>query len=134
LLQPQLLPLLKITIEKIKNKYFSDGQSINSNIILNKIEVEPLDLLEINIPKSKPKKSRPKGTKNKQYLPPKPSKKRLTRTKAKQTRQFVQETYFISYNSKELVLEYLIAFYISTKIKKDPKTIKEVLLRLDTKK
>jgi hypothetical protein len=85
-LQPQLLLPLKVTIEEIKNKYFSDGQNINNNIILNKIEVELLDLLEVNIPESKPKKNRPKGTKNKQYLPPKPSKKRLTRTKAKQTR------------------------------------------------
>jgi hypothetical protein len=32
------------------------------------------------------------------------------------------------------MLEYLIAFYISTKIKKDPKTIEEILLGLDTKK
>jgi hypothetical protein len=82
-LQP-LLPL-KIIIKKIKNKYFSDGQSINNIIILSKIEVEPLDLPEINIPESKPKRDRPKGTKNKQYLPPKPN-KRLTRAKAKQTR------------------------------------------------
>jgi hypothetical protein len=84
-----LLPPLKITIEEIKNKYFSDGQSINNNIILNKIEVELLDLLEVNIPESKPKRGRPKGTKNKQYLPPKPNKKKLTRAKAKQTKQFV---------------------------------------------
>jgi hypothetical protein len=84
-----LLLLLKVTIEKIKNEYFSDGQSINSNITLSEIEVEPLDLPEINIPESKPKKGRPKGTKNKQYLPPKPSKKKLTRAKTKQTRQFV---------------------------------------------
>jgi hypothetical protein len=85
-LQPQLLPLLKVIIEEIKNKYFSDGQNINSNIILNEIKIELLDLLEVNIPESKPKKGRPKGTKNKQYLPPKPSKKRLTRAKAKQAR------------------------------------------------
>jgi hypothetical protein len=85
-LQPQLLLLLKATIEKIKNKYFSDNQSINNNIILNKIEVELLDLLEVNIPKSKPKKDRPKNTKNKQYLLPKPNKKRLTKAKAKQAR------------------------------------------------
>jgi hypothetical protein len=64
-LQPQLLLLLKITIEKIKNKYFSDSQSINNNIILSEIKVELLDLLEVNIPKSKPKKNRPKDTKNK---------------------------------------------------------------------
>jgi hypothetical protein len=64
-LQPQLLLLLKATIEEIKNKYFSDSQSINNNIILHKIEVELLDLLEINIPKSKPKKNKPKNTKNK---------------------------------------------------------------------
>jgi hypothetical protein len=32
------------------------------------------------------------------------------------------------------VLEYLIVFYISTKIRKDPKTIEEVLLGLDAKK
>jgi hypothetical protein len=88
-LQPQLLLLLKATIEKIKNKYFSDSQSVNNNIILNKIEVELLDLLEINIPESKPKKNRPKNTKNKQYLPPKPNKKRLTRAEVKQARQFV---------------------------------------------
>jgi hypothetical protein len=85
-LQPQLLLLLKVIIEEIKDKYFSNGQSINNNTILNKIEVEPLDLPEVNIPESKPKRDRPKGTKNKQYLPPKPSKKRLTRAKAKQTR------------------------------------------------
>jgi hypothetical protein len=133
-LQPQLLPPLKATIEKIKDKYFSDGQSINSNAILSKIEVEPLDLPEVNIPESKPKKSRPKGTKNKQYLPPKPNKKRLTRAKAKQTRQFAQETYFISHNSEELVLEYLIAFHIGTKVKKDPEIIEKVLLGLDAKK
>jgi hypothetical protein len=89
LLQPQLLLLLKATIEEIKNEYFSDGQSINSNIILSKIKVEPLDLPEINVPKLKPKRGRPKGTKNKQYFPPKPNKKRLTRTKAKRARQFV---------------------------------------------
>jgi hypothetical protein len=65
LLQPQLLLLLKTTIEEIKNKYFSDNQSINNNTILSKIKVELLDLLEINIPKSKPKKNKPKGTKNK---------------------------------------------------------------------
>jgi hypothetical protein len=80
-----LLPL-KTTIEEIKNKYFSNGQSINNNIILNKIEVKPLDLLEINIPELKPKRSKPKSTKNKQYLPPKPNKKRLTRAKAKRAR------------------------------------------------
>jgi hypothetical protein len=85
-LQPQLLLLLKAIIKKIKNKYFSDGQSINNNITLNKIEVELLDLLEINIPESKPKKGRPKGTKNKQYFPPKPNKKKLTKTKTKQAR------------------------------------------------
>jgi hypothetical protein len=84
-----LLLLLKATIEEIKDKYFSDSQNINSNTILSKIKVELLDLLEINIPKSKPKKNKPKNTKNKQYLPLKPSKKRLTRAKAKQTRQFV---------------------------------------------
>jgi hypothetical protein len=133
-LQPQLLPPLKATVEEIENKYFSDGQSINNNTILSEIEVEPLDLPEINIPESKPKRGRPKGTKNKQYLPPKPNKKRLTRTKAKQTRQFAQETYFTSYNSKKLVLEYLITFHAGIKIKKDPKTIKKTLLGLDTKK
>jgi hypothetical protein len=133
-LQPQPLLLLKATIEKIKDKYFSDGQNINNNITLNKIEVELLDLLEVNIPKSKPKRNRPKSTKNKQYLPPKPNKKRLTRAKAKQTKQFVQETYFISHNSKELILEYLIVFYTSTEIRKNPKIIKEILLGLDTKK
>jgi hypothetical protein len=85
-LQPQLLLLLKATIEKIKNKYFSDSQSVNNNITLSKIEVELLDLLEINIPKLKPKKNKPKSTKNKQYLLPKPSKKKLTRAKIKQTR------------------------------------------------
>jgi hypothetical protein len=85
-LQPQLLLLLKTIIEEIENKYFSDGQSINNNTILNKIEVDLLDLLEINIHKSKPKKNKPKSTKNKQYLPPKPNKKRLTRTKTKRTR------------------------------------------------
>jgi hypothetical protein len=63
--QPQLLPLLKATIEEIENEYFSDGQSVNSNAILNKIKVEPLDLLEINILESKPKKNKPKNTKNK---------------------------------------------------------------------
>jgi hypothetical protein len=63
--QPQLLPLLKATVEKIENKYLSDGQNINSNAILSEIEVEPLDLPEINIPESKPKRNRPKGTKNK---------------------------------------------------------------------
>jgi hypothetical protein len=133
-LQPQLLLPLKTIVKEIKNKYFSDGQSINSNITLSKIEVELLDLLEVNIPESKPKKNKPKGTKNKQYLPPKPNKKKLTRAKAKQTKQFVQETYFISYNSKELVLEYLIIFYISTKIRKDPEIIKKILLGLDAKK
>jgi hypothetical protein len=60
-----LLPPLKIIIEKIEDEYFSDGQSINSNIILSEIEVELLDLLEVNIPESKPKKNRPKSTKNK---------------------------------------------------------------------
>jgi hypothetical protein len=82
-----LLLLLKITIKKIKNKYFSDSQNINNNNnILSKIKIELLDLLEINIPKSKPKKNKPKNTKNKQYLPPKPNKKKLTRAKTKQTR------------------------------------------------
>jgi hypothetical protein len=85
-LQPQLSLPLKTTIEEIKNKYFSDNQSINNNAILSEIEVEPLDLPEINIPESKPKKGRPKGTKNKQHLPPKPNKKRLTRAKAKRAR------------------------------------------------
>jgi hypothetical protein len=85
-LQPQLLLLLKVLIKEIKNKYFSDSQNINNNIILSKIEVEPLDLPEINIPESKPKRNRPKSTKNKQYFPPKPSKKKLTRTKAKRAR------------------------------------------------
>jgi hypothetical protein len=85
-LQPQPLLLLKTTIEKIKNKCFSDSQSVNSNIILSKIEVELLDLLEINIPKSKPKKNKPKSTKNKQYLLPKPSKKILTRAEAKRAK------------------------------------------------
>jgi hypothetical protein len=74
-LQPQLLPPLKTTVEEIKNKYFSDDQNINNNITLSKIEVELLDLLEINIPESKPKKNKPKNTKNKQYLLPKPNKK-----------------------------------------------------------
>jgi hypothetical protein len=87
-LQPQLLPPLKATVEEIKNKYFSDGQSINNNVILSKIKVELLDLLEVNILESKPKRGRPKGTKNKQYFPPKPSKKRLTRAKTKRARQF----------------------------------------------
>jgi hypothetical protein len=64
-LQPQLLLLLKATIEKIKDEYFLDGQNINNNIILSKIEVELLDLLEINIPELKPKRGRPKGIKNK---------------------------------------------------------------------
>jgi hypothetical protein len=86
LLQPQPLLPLKVTIEEIKDKYFSDGQSINNNIILNEIEVELLDLLEVNIPELKPKRDKPKGTKNKQYFPLKPSKKRLTRAKAKQAR------------------------------------------------
>jgi hypothetical protein len=81
-----MLLLLKAIIEEIEDKYFSDGQSVNNDTILSKIEVELLDLLEVNIPESKPKKSRPKGTKNKQYLPPKPSKKKLTRAKAKQAR------------------------------------------------
>jgi hypothetical protein len=85
-LQPQLSLPLKATVEEIKDEYFSDGQNINSNAILNKIKVELLDLPEVNIPESKPKKGRPKGTKNKQYFPPKPSKKRLTRAKAKQAR------------------------------------------------
>jgi hypothetical protein len=129
-----LLLLLKATIEEIENEYFSDGQSVNSNITLSKIKVEPLDLLEVNIPESKPKRDRPKGTKNKQYLPPKPSKKRLTRAKTKQARQFAQETYFTSHNSKELVLEYLITFYASTKIRKDPEIIEEILLGPDAKK
>jgi hypothetical protein len=84
-LQPQPLLPLKATIEEIEDKYFSDGQNINSNTTLSKIKVEPLDLLEVNIPESKPKKGRPKGTKNKQYFPLKPS-KRLTRAKTKQTR------------------------------------------------
>jgi hypothetical protein len=132
-LQPQLLPLLKATIEKIEDKYFSDGQSINNNAILSEIEVEPLDLPEVNVPESKPKKGRPKGTKNKQHLPPKPS-ERLTRAKAKRARQFAQETYFTSHNSEELVLEYLIAFHISTEIRKDPKIIEKVLLGPDAKK
>jgi predicted DsbA family dithiol-disulfide isomerase len=51
-LQPQSLLLLKAIVEKIKNKYFSDNQNVNSNTILSKIEVELLDLLEINIPES----------------------------------------------------------------------------------
>jgi hypothetical protein len=85
-LQPQPLLLLKATIEEIKNKYFSDSQSINNNTILSKIKIELLDLLEINIPESKPKRDRPKNTKNKQYLPRKPSKKKLTKAKTKQTR------------------------------------------------
>jgi hypothetical protein len=85
-LQPQLSPPLKAIVEEIKNEYFSNSQSVNSNIILSEIEVEPLDLLEVNILESKPKKGRPKGTKNKQYFLPKLNKKRLTRTKAKQTR------------------------------------------------
>jgi hypothetical protein len=134
LLQPQLSPPLKATIEEIKDKYFSDGQSINNNVTLSEIEVEPLDLLEVNVPESKPKKSKPKNTKNKQYLPPKPSKKRLTRAEAKQARQFVQETYFTSHNSEESVLEYLMAFHIGTEVRKDPETIKEVLLGPDAKK
>jgi hypothetical protein len=133
-LQPQLSPPLKATIEEIKDKYFSDGQSVNNDAILSEIEVEPLDLPEINIPESKPKKDRPKGTKNKQYLPPKPSEKRLTRAKAKRARQFAQETYFTSYNSEELVLEYLIAFHTGTEIRKDPETIEETLSGLDAKK
>jgi hypothetical protein len=85
-LQPQPLPPLKTTIEEIEDEYFSDGQSINSNTTLSEIEVELLDLLEVNVPESKPKRGRPKDTKNKQYLLPKPSKKRLTRAKAKQTK------------------------------------------------
>jgi hypothetical protein len=125
---------LKATIEKIENEYFSDSQSVNNNATLSKIEVELLDLLEVNVPKSKPKKDRPKGTKNKQYFPPKPNKKRLTRAKAKRARQFVQETYFTSHNSKELVLEYLIAFHANTKVKKDPEIIKEILSGPDAKK
>jgi hypothetical protein len=64
-LQPQPSPLLKVVIEEIENKYFSDGQNINSNIILNAIEVELPDLPEINVPELKPKKDRPKGMKNK---------------------------------------------------------------------
>jgi hypothetical protein len=87
-LQPQPLLLLKATVEEIENKYFSDNQSVNSNTTLNKIEVELLDLPEVNIPELKPKKNRPKDKKNKQYLLLKPNKKRLTRTKTKQTRQF----------------------------------------------
>jgi hypothetical protein len=87
-LQPQLLPPLKAIVEEIKDKYFSDSQSVNSNVTLSEIEVELLDLLEVNVPKSKPKRGRPKDTKNKQYLPPKPSEKRLTRAEAKQARQF----------------------------------------------
>jgi hypothetical protein len=83
-----MLLLLKAIIEEIEDKYFSDGQSVNNDTILSKIEVELLDLLEVNIPESKPKKSRPKGTKNKQYLPPKPSKKKLTRAEVKQAKQF----------------------------------------------
>jgi hypothetical protein len=129
-----LLLLLKATIEEIENEYFSDSQSINSDTILNKIEVELLDLLEVNVPESKPKRNRPKSTKNKQYFPPKPNKKKLTRAKAKRARQFVQETYFTSHNSKELVLEYFIAFHAGTKVRKDPKTIEEILLGLDAKK
>jgi hypothetical protein len=85
-LQPQLLLPLKTTVEEIKDKYFLDSQSINSNAILSEIKVEPLDLPEINVPESKPKKNRLKGTKNKQYLPPKPNKKKLTRAKAKRAR------------------------------------------------
>jgi hypothetical protein len=88
-LQPQPSLLLKTTVEKIKNEYFSDNQSINSDATLSMIEVEPLDLPEINIPESKSKKGRPKNTKNKQYLPPKPNKKRLTRAEVKRARQFV---------------------------------------------
>jgi hypothetical protein len=65
LLQPQLLLPLKATIEEIENEYFSDGQSINSNVILSEIEIEPLDLLEVNVFELKPKRGRPKGTKNK---------------------------------------------------------------------
>jgi hypothetical protein len=64
-LQPQPLLLLKVIIKEIKNEYFSDNQNINNNITLSKIEVELLDLLEINIPESKPKRNRPKSTKNK---------------------------------------------------------------------
>jgi hypothetical protein len=133
-LQPQLLLLLKATVEEIKDKYFSDSQSVNNNATLSEIEVELLDLLEINIPESKPKRGRPKGTKNKQYFPPKPSKKRLTRAKAKRAKQFAQETYFTSHNSEELVLEYLIVFYAGTEVRKDPETIKEILSRPNTKK
>jgi hypothetical protein len=40
-------------------------RSINSNIALSMIEVEPPDLPEMNVPESKPKIGRPKGTKNK---------------------------------------------------------------------
>jgi hypothetical protein len=85
-LQPQLLLPLKATVEEIEDKYFSDSQSVNNNAILSEIEVEPLDLPEVNVPESKPKKNKPKSTKNKQYLPPKPNKKRLTRAKAKRAR------------------------------------------------
>jgi hypothetical protein len=133
-LQPQLSPPLKATIEEIENEYFSDGQSVNSDATLSEIEVEPLDLLEINVPESKPKKGKPKGTKNKQHLPPKPSEKRLTRAKAKRARQFAQETYFTSHNSEESVLEYLMAFHAGTKVRKDPETIEEALSRPDAKK
>ena len=64
-MQPQPLLLLKVIIKEIKNEYFSDNQNINNNITLSKIEVELLDLLEINIPESKLKRGRLKGTKNK---------------------------------------------------------------------
>jgi hypothetical protein len=87
-LQPQLLLPLKIIVEEIEDEYFSDSQSINNNVTLSEIEVEPLDLPEINIFESKPKRGRPKDTKNKQYLPPKPSKKKLTRAEVKQAKQF----------------------------------------------
>jgi hypothetical protein len=59
------LLLLKAIIEEIKDNYFSDGQNINSDITLSVIEVEPLDLPEVSVPESKPKRGRPKGTKNK---------------------------------------------------------------------
>jgi hypothetical protein len=134
LLQLQLSPPLKATIEEIEDEYFSDGQSINNNTTLSKIEVEPLDLPEINVPESKPKKGRPKGTKNKQHFPPKPSEKRLTRAKAKRARQFAQETYFISHNSEESVLEYLMVFHAGIEVKKDPKIIEKALSGLDAKK
>jgi hypothetical protein len=64
-LQSQLLLLLKVIVKEIENKYFSDSQNINNNITLSKIEVELLDLLEVNILELKPKRNRPKSTKNK---------------------------------------------------------------------